>query len=153
MKYYIEMIDIKSGDEHRIGCTEDRAEATSIARHEWNTLCCKDKKRNKIEVRIYAEDIEGDDCDCFDYDLINWRLTPSIIDVSDMDFDAWRISAVWNDGTTVDNDMHERTGSALGEINEELAESEEWFWDRDPAEFLVNFYDGGEWVDYIRISR
>lgn len=152
MKYYIEEIH-KSGDEFRLGCTEDRNEAIGMARSEWNHLSANDKKNNKIEVRIYVEDIEDENCDCFDYSTINWRPTPTILDIPDVDFDEWRISAVWSDGTTVDNDLHRRTETVFDDINDELAESEEWFWEKDPAGFLVSFYEDREWVDEIRISR
>lgn len=152
MKYYIKEIH-KSGDEFRLGCTEDRNEAIEMARSEWNHLSVNDKKNNKIEVRIYVEDIEDENCDCFDYSTINWRPVPTILDIPDVDFDEWRISAVWSDGTTVDNDLHQKTVTVYDDINDELAESEEWFWERDPESFLVSFYDDGDWVDDVTIKR
>lgn len=57
-----------------------------------------------------------------------------------------RVSAVWEDGTSVDNDKIDVSGMSDAEmedvINRELASAEEWFSDRNPKEYTVSIYDG-----------
>lgn len=72
MKYYI--IDRKGDDEFTLGTTEDRDEAVKMARDEWRYMNDYDKRHNKIEVRIYEEDIEREDCQNFDYNTIPWQI-------------------------------------------------------------------------------
>lgn len=52
--------------------TEDREKAIAEARDHWASLTAHDKKRSRVEIRVYAEDIEDEDCTCFDYDTVEW---------------------------------------------------------------------------------
>ena len=70
-KYYVE--EIKGDDEFTLGKFDTKEEAIEAARHEWNCMTPFDKKMNIIEVRQYEEDIEDEDCNNFDYDLIEWE--------------------------------------------------------------------------------
>lgn len=72
MKYYI--VDRKNDDEFILGVAESRDEAIAIAREEWLSMCDWDKEHNDITVRIYTADIEDANCECFDYDTIEWRI-------------------------------------------------------------------------------
>lgn len=71
--YYV--IDCGKNDEWTIGKYESKEEAIKAARTEWDKLTANEKKTHDIEVRQYVEDIENEDCDNFDYDLIDWGLT------------------------------------------------------------------------------
>lgn len=72
MKFYV--TDVKAeGNEWIILVTEDLDEAIEAARNHWNSLTSHDKKRSTIEVRVYKEDVEDDDCFCFDYDTVSWQ--------------------------------------------------------------------------------
>lgn len=71
MKYYV--TSIGDCDEYIIGAVEDKDEAIKIARNEWLSMTKYDRKKNQIEVRMYVNDIEDEDCDCFDYDTVEWR--------------------------------------------------------------------------------
>ena len=44
-----------------------------IAREHWSHLEQADKKRNIIEIRDYAEDVEDENCTDFSYDTVKWR--------------------------------------------------------------------------------
>ena len=68
-----------------------------------------------------------------------------------------RVSAVWEDGTSVDNDKIDVSGMSDAEmedvINSELASAEEWFSDRNPKEYTVSIYDGDRSVDAYIVER
>lgn len=72
MKYGVVTVKVMGDDEFTELITQDKAEAIDAARDLWATICDADKKTNRIEVREYVEDIEEEDCTCFDYDLIEW---------------------------------------------------------------------------------
>lgn len=61
-----------NGDEFEMYFDTER-EAIDQARGEWELLGDYDRKHNRIEVRAYVEDIEDENCTCFDYDTIEWR--------------------------------------------------------------------------------
>lgn len=67
--YYV--VECK-GDEFDCGKFGDPKEAIKQARSEWNRLTESEKKSTKIEVRLYEDDIESEDCTNFDYDVIEW---------------------------------------------------------------------------------
>lgn len=71
MKYYI--MDIKGADEFTIGTAETKEDAIKIARDEWLTMNDYDRGKNTIEVRLYEEDIEAENCECFDYNTVEWN--------------------------------------------------------------------------------
>ena len=68
-----------------------------------------------------------------------------------------RVSAIWEDGTSVDNDKIDVSGMSDAEmqdvINSELASAEEWFSDRNPKEYTVSIYDGDRSVDAYIVER
>ena len=68
-----------------------------------------------------------------------------------------RVSAVWEDGTSVDNDKIDVSGMSDAEmedvINSELASAEEWFSDRNPKEYAVSIYSGDRSVDAYIVER
>lgn len=68
--YYV--IDCGKNDEWTIGKYESKEEAIKAARNEWDRLTTSEKKTHDIEVRQYAEDIEDEECNNFDYDCFDW---------------------------------------------------------------------------------
>lgn len=73
--FYVTEIDTRDwrDDEFLTGKTEDADEAIEMARHNWAIMCEADRKHSDIEIRVYVEDIENEDCTCFDYNTIAWR--------------------------------------------------------------------------------
>lgn len=71
-KYYI--YDIKGDDEFLIGRMPTEEGAVRMARMEWNHMNDWDKKHNKIEIRIYDNDIEDENCTDFSYNSIDWQV-------------------------------------------------------------------------------
>ena len=70
MKYYI--VDIKGYDEFTLGTAEAKEKAIEIARDEWMTMNDHDRKNSVIEIRLYEDDIEDEDCENFDYNTVEW---------------------------------------------------------------------------------
>ena len=62
--YYVYQID--GDNESLILKTYNIIEAKKFARN------VKEKYDPEIEIRLYEQDIEDEECDCFDYDLINY---------------------------------------------------------------------------------
>ncbi len=62
-------------------------------------------------------------------------------------YDSFRVSAIFKDGTNVDNDIVEATGEEA--VEAELEVAREWFreFDEEPRYFLISYYKDGEWVD------
>lgn len=71
--YYITEISKKGGDEFVLTKAATAEEAIEKARDWWATMCKADQEANDIEIRVYVEDIEDEDCTCFDYNTIAWR--------------------------------------------------------------------------------
>ena len=70
--YYV--IDSGKNDEWTIGKFESKEEAIKEARSHWDHMSDYDKKESRVEVRDYAEDIEAEDCNNFDYDVVySWN--------------------------------------------------------------------------------
>lgn len=69
-EYYV--IDNKGSDEFTCGKYAELREAIKAARNEWDKLTANEKKTHDIEVRQYAEDIENENCNNFDYDCFDW---------------------------------------------------------------------------------
>lgn len=59
-------------------------------------------------------------------------------------YDSFRVSAVFDDGKTIDNDIIEETGTEA--INAELESAKEWFADQSPANYLISYYLDGECI-------
>lgn len=60
-----------NGNEWTIMKTMNKLEAIKRARDE-RYIHTRDRIDNNIEIRIYAEDIEDEECSCFDYDTIDF---------------------------------------------------------------------------------
>lgn len=59
-------------------------------------------------------------------------------------YDAVRVSAVFNDGTTIDNDLiYDADADA---VEAELETAREWFAERNPDHYLVSYYIDDECV-------
>ena len=60
-------------------------------------------------------------------------------------YDSFRVSAVFEDGTTADNDV---LVPALGRdsIEAELEEARKWFSEQNPACYMISYYKDGEFV-------
>jgi len=57
-------------------------------------------------------------------------------------YDSFRVSAVFADGTTIDNDIVYRTGKAA--IESEIEDAREWFADKEPVHYMISYYRDGE---------
>lgn len=62
-----------------------------------------------------------------------------------MKIDAYRVSAVFENGDTIDNDITAVNGDLERMVQSEIAETNEWH-DGQPTAFLVNYYADGEIV-------
>lgn len=69
-EYYV--VDNKGCDEFTCGKYAELSEAIKAARNEWDRLTTNEKKTHDIEVRQYAEDIEDEECNNFEYDCFDW---------------------------------------------------------------------------------
>lgn len=70
--YYV--IECGSDSEYEIARCEEKVDAIKEARGYFDHLSDYDKKSAVVQVRDYDDDIENEDCDNFDYDLIDWGL-------------------------------------------------------------------------------
>lgn len=80
MKYYV--MSIKGDDEWELLKTEDKEKAIKWAQDE-EYYITRDKRKDSVEIRVYAEDIEDEDCECFDYDTIFFKANPTIKDLQE----------------------------------------------------------------------
>lgn len=73
MKYYVTKTYNRKGfeDEFIVLVTEDKEEAIKTAKDE-QYINERDGNNETIEIRVYVEDIEDEDCTCFDYDTIEF---------------------------------------------------------------------------------
>lgn len=63
-----------SNDEYVGLKTTDKDKAIEYAQHTWDLWSrTGDAKWNTIEIRVYVEDVEDEDCSCWDYDTVAWR--------------------------------------------------------------------------------
>lgn len=76
-KYYV--VEISKGDEFTEGRYYALDEAVEAAKHTWYYMTDYDRDNTGIEIRQYKEDIESDDCTCFDYDTFPWLTTGDIM--------------------------------------------------------------------------
>lgn len=61
-----------------------------------------------------------------------------------MKIDAYRVSAVFENGGTIDNDITAVNGDVENMVQSEIAETNDWH-DGKPTAFLVTYYsDGGD---------
>ena len=94
-EYYVGAVNTKSGDEWKILKTNEKEEAIKTAKKE-DFVNRRDGNGNTIEIRIYEEDIESEDCECFDYDTLDFK-----IDLLDFIREAEEGNGVQNDSEQV----------------------------------------------------
>ena len=94
-EYYVVAVNTKSGDEWNILKTNDKEEAIKTAKKE-DFVNRRDCNGNTIEIRMYEEDIESEDCECFDYDTLDFK-----IDLLDFIREAEEGNGVQNDSEQV----------------------------------------------------
>lgn len=70
-EYYVVAVSTKSGDEWNILKTNDKEEAIKVAKEEDFTNK-RDGNKEIVEIRMYEDDIEREDCECFDYDTLDF---------------------------------------------------------------------------------
>lgn len=70
--YYVILINEESYDETVSLVTDDAKKAKEHAADEQYYIKRDGREDERVEIRSYAEDIEKEDCDCFDYDLIEF---------------------------------------------------------------------------------
>lgn len=69
MKYYVTLVD---GDfEEAVLKTDSKEKAIERAQDEAYYIE-RDRRKDTVEIRVYAEDVEDEDCDCFDYNTIEF---------------------------------------------------------------------------------
>ena len=93
-EYYVTAIDQK-GNEFEIFKTNDKEEAIKAAKQEDFTNR-RDGNGNTVEIRTYKEDIEDENCECFDYDTLEFK-----IDLLDFIWEAEEGNGVQNDSEHV----------------------------------------------------
>ena len=94
-EYYVVAVNTKSGDEWNILKTNEKEEAIKTAKKE-DFVNRRDGNGNTIEIRMYEEDIESEDCECFDYDTLDFK-----IDLLDFIREAEEGNGVQNDSEQV----------------------------------------------------
>lgn len=62
-----------------------------------------------------------------------------------MEYDSFRVSAVFEDGSTIDNDIVKGFGNEA--VEAELEEAREWFKDRDVSRYMVSYYKDGTCIE------
>ena len=62
-----------------------------------------------------------------------------------MKIDAYRVSAVFENGDTIDNDTTEVNGDLESMVQSEVTETNGWH-DGKPTAFLITYYSDGEIV-------
>jgi ribosome maturation factor RimP len=114
---------ISDTDEMEILATSDIEEARDRAQDELYYIE-RDKRNSTVEIRVY----EDEDAQ-LDYNEVTV-------------YDSFRVSALFDDGATIDNDIVYDTGSDA--VEAELKEAREWFADKNPVGYIITFYRNGE---------
>lgn len=72
-KFYVTTGNKNRGDDEFVMLvTEDKQKAIERAKDEQYYIERDKIKGGWVEIRVYREDIEDDDCTCFDYDLVEF---------------------------------------------------------------------------------
>lgn len=71
-KFYVTLASTKNDDEFVVLATTNETEAIERARDEQYYIERDKRKGDRVEIRVYREDIEDEDCECFDYDLVEF---------------------------------------------------------------------------------
>lgn len=69
---YVTLMDGRTTEETVLLKTEDESAAIKRAREEQSYIERDKRKGDSVEIRQYVEDIEDEDCDCFDYNTIEF---------------------------------------------------------------------------------
>ena len=93
-EYYVTSIN-QQGNEFEILKTNDKEEAIKAAKKE-DFESRRDGNGNTVEIRTYEGDIENEDCECFDYDTLDFK-----IDLLDFIREAEEGNGVQNDSEQV----------------------------------------------------
>ena len=93
-EYYVTAID-KQGNEFEILKTNDKVEAIKTAKEDDFTNR-RDGNGVTVEIRMYEEDVEDEDCECFNYSTLDFK-----IDFSDFIREAEEGNGVQNDSEQV----------------------------------------------------
>ena len=113
-------------DESETIATTDLQEARAAAAGELYRIERDRIKDETIEIRVYADESEQ-----LDYDTVTI-------------YDSLRVSAIFEDGASIDNDIVNDTGEEA--IENELTIAREWFADKDPNYYLISYYFNGECI-------
>ena len=71
-KFYVTLTSTRNYDECVVLVTSSEAEAINRAQDERYYIDRDKRKGDSVEIRVYREDIEDEDCECFDYDLVEF---------------------------------------------------------------------------------
>lgn len=71
MKFYV--VALVRGDEFTEGIFNTIREAIQCADKAWNHLTPQERKKQEIEVRCYAQDVDEEDAYDVGYDTIDWQ--------------------------------------------------------------------------------
>lgn len=71
-KFYVTLTSSRNDDEFVVLTTTSEAEAVERAQDEQYYIERDNRKGDRVEIRVYREDIEDEDCECFDYDLVEF---------------------------------------------------------------------------------
>lgn len=70
--YRVYLINLLTTDEVCVLATDDKSSAVSRATSERYYVERDGKKGYLVQIRVYVCDIDDDDCECFDYDLVEF---------------------------------------------------------------------------------
>lgn len=71
-KFYVTLTSTRNDDEFVLLATTSEPEAVERAQEEHYCIKRDKRKGDRVEIRVYREDIEDEDCTCFDYDTIKF---------------------------------------------------------------------------------
>lgn len=71
-KYYVTLVNEKNCDENVVLVTHDIDQAKERAVDEQHYITRDKRKNERVEIRLYVEDIDNENCTCFDYNLIEF---------------------------------------------------------------------------------
>lgn len=69
-KFYVTLTSSRNDDEFVVLATTSESEAVERAQDEQYYIERDKRKGDHVEIRVYREDIEDEECTCFDYDLV-----------------------------------------------------------------------------------
>lgn len=127
--YYV--IHTKGDDEFTVAKMDDKENAVKAAREFWSTLTTGDRKKSIVEVRDYIEDVEDEDCTCFDYDTIPWQIwtacreTGALIEQCDNYVQAERLIDEYEETDKLDDEYEPDFYEIVNERHERIRKTSE----------------------------